>query len=130
MDDAADDRMTHVIAEPCIGTKDASCVEVFPHHDLHEQAVVGASRHNGWPITAEEARDGAQVDPGRRIVRAVTSEAAVGQQRRNVFVAERHASIERLEVRDLRRRGLRAHDAGRVSVHQCARRCGGRVTPV
>ncbi len=22
--------MTHVIAEPCIGTEDASCVEVFP----------------------------------------------------------------------------------------------------
>jgi ferredoxin len=27
--------MTHVIAEPCIGTKDASCVEVCPVDCIH-----------------------------------------------------------------------------------------------
>ena len=28
--------MTHVIAEPCIGTKDASCVDVCPVDCIHE----------------------------------------------------------------------------------------------
>lgn len=28
--------MTHVIAEPCIGTKDAACVDVCPVDCIHE----------------------------------------------------------------------------------------------
>jgi len=36
--------MTHVIAEPCIGTKDSSCVEVCPVDCIHP--VPEADGHN------------------------------------------------------------------------------------
>jgi len=37
--------MTHIIAEPCIGTKDTACVEVCPVDCIHP--VEGAEDHEG-----------------------------------------------------------------------------------
>ena len=36
--------MTHVIAEPCIGTKDTSCVDVCPVTDLAERVLIDELR--------------------------------------------------------------------------------------
>ena len=50
--------MTYVIAEPCIGVKDAACVDVCPVDCIYE-----AEEHNMLLISPEECIDCAACEP-------------------------------------------------------------------
>jgi NAD-dependent dihydropyrimidine dehydrogenase PreA subunit len=50
--------MTYVIAEPCVGVKDAACVDVCPVDCIYE-----AEEHNVLLINPEECIDCAACEP-------------------------------------------------------------------
>ena len=72
--------MTYVIAEPCIGVKDAACVDVCPVDCIYE-----SEEHNMLLISPEECIDCAACEPvlpGRGDIRRGRHAPGVGQLHR------------------------------------------------